>query len=76
MREHITDGKPCWCGPTAKRVDDAIIWVHPKKMAKKHRKLYLRRAMSKPRCCDGQDPLHLSCFYGNDPVGKLKEASK
>ncbi len=27
-REHITDGKPCWCGPIAQREGEAIIWIH------------------------------------------------
>lgn len=28
-REHITDGKPCWCGPTFERVNgEAGVWVH------------------------------------------------
>lgn len=28
QREHVVDGKPCWCGPLAKREGEAIIWVH------------------------------------------------
>lgn len=27
-REHIVDGKPCWCGPRAQREGESIIWVH------------------------------------------------
>lgn len=27
-REHVTDGKPCWCGPGALKEGDATIWVH------------------------------------------------
>ena len=28
MREHVTDGKPCWCGPKALKEGEAVIWVH------------------------------------------------
>jgi len=27
-------------------------------------------------CCDGQDPSHVNCFQGNDPIGKLKAAGE
>lgn len=27
-REHITDGKPCWCAPKAIREDGSLVWVH------------------------------------------------
>lgn len=27
-REHITDGKPCWCGPKVERHEEGDIWIH------------------------------------------------
>lgn len=29
-KEHITDGKPCWCRPRAIREGESIVWVHNK----------------------------------------------
>lgn len=28
------------------------------------------------QCCDGQNPEHVQCFDGNDPIGKLKAAGE
>ncbi len=65
-REHVTDGKPCWCGPEAKREGDAIIWVH-------------RQLPPCPQCTDANERaqiLSIRCNKLDDDIGSLISESE